>query len=116
MFAALLYVRHVRVAAFAGVVAGESDRMSGNLADGGSAVVTILSKCLGDNEVTHYQKHQKGEDEEPRKPEKMPRILEDAHQDLSTTITLEGSANLFECDLEHFSHTSPYKSVSGACM
>jgi hypothetical protein len=51
------------VAALAGVVANELDWMRGNLAHGGSAVVPILSKALGDNIVAHHQKHQKGENE-----------------------------------------------------
>jgi hypothetical protein len=33
--------------------------------------------------MAHHQKHQKGENKQPRKPEKMPCILEDTHQDLS---------------------------------
>jgi hypothetical protein len=33
--------------------------------------------------MSHHQKDQKGEDEKPRKPEKMPCILEDAHPTLS---------------------------------
>jgi hypothetical protein len=33
--------------------------------------------------MAHDQKDQKGEDKEPRKPEKMPCILEDAHSTLT---------------------------------
>jgi len=80
MFPGLLYVQNVRVAGFAGLVAGKFDWMRGNLADGGPAIVPILTKAPGDNVVAHHQKHQEGEDEQPRKPEKMPCILEDAHQ------------------------------------
>jgi hypothetical protein len=75
-----------------------------------------LPKGFGDNIVAHHKKHQKGEDEEPRKPEQMPRILEDIHQDLSTTALPGSSANLSQCDLKHFWHTPPYRSVSGVCM
>jgi hypothetical protein len=42
--------------------------------------------------MAYYQKHQKGENEKPRKPEKMPCILVDTHQDLSTTTLPGGSA------------------------
>jgi hypothetical protein len=91
MFAGLLYVGDVRVASLARVVASELDGMRGDFADGGSTIVPILPKALGDNEMAHHQKHQKGENEKPRKPEKMPCILEDTHQDLSTTNVPGGS-------------------------
>jgi hypothetical protein len=116
VFAAVLYLRHVCMACLAGVVPGKSDRMSGNFADGVAAVVPILPKALGDNVVAHHEKHQKGEDEEPRKPEKMACIFEDAHRDLFTTAVLGGSADLSRCDLGHFPHKSGYRSVRDACM
>jgi hypothetical protein len=92
MFAGLLYVRYVRVAGFACIVTSELNGMRGDFADCGSAIVPILSKALWDNEMTHHQKHQKGENEKPSKPEKMPCIFEDTHQDLSTTTVPGGSA------------------------
>src|ERR1035437_2311946 len=104
MLAVLLLVRHIRVAGFARVVPRKLRRVSGNLAHRGSAIVPILSKGLGDYVVAYHQKHQKGEDEKPRKPEKMPCILEDTHQALSITPLPGGSANLFQCDLEHSSY------------
>jgi hypothetical protein len=46
--------------------------------------------------VAHHQKDQKGENKEPRKPEKMPCILENTHQTLSTKPLPGASATLVE--------------------
>jgi hypothetical protein len=104
MFAALLLVSHIRVAGLAALVAGKLYRTRGYFADRRPAIVSILAKALGHNEVAHHQKHQKSEDKQPRKPEKMPCILEDAHPTLSITPLPVTSASLFRCDLEHTLH------------
>ena len=91
VLAVLLYVQHVRVAALAGLVPGKFHRMRGNFADGRPAIVPILSKAFGHNVVACHQKHQEGEDKEPRKPEKMSCILKDTHQALSITPLPGGS-------------------------
>ncbi len=80
---------------------GVFGRMRGYFADGRPAIVPILSKTFGHNVVAHHQKHQEGEDEQPRKPEKMSCILEDAHLALSITSLPGGPENPSECDLKH---------------
>jgi hypothetical protein len=69
MFTGLLHVQNVGVAGFTAIVAGIFHRMGGNLADGRPTIVPILAKAFGDNVLAYHQKHQKGEDKEPRKPE-----------------------------------------------
>jgi hypothetical protein len=51
--------------------------------------------------VAHHQKDQEGEDEKPRKPEKMPCILECTHQILSITPLPGACAAPSQCDWEH---------------
>ena len=89
MLAGIFLLRHIRMAGLARLVAGELHRPRRNLADGRPAIVPILAKALGHNKVAHHQKDQKGEHKEPRKPEKMPCILENAHQTFSTTTLRE---------------------------
>src|ERR1035438_3601257 len=98
-----LFVRHVRVAGLARLVAGKLRRVLCNLADGRSAIVPILAEAFGDHVVAHHQKDQKGEDKEPREPEKMPCILEDTHPTLSKTPLPGASAHQSRCDLKHSS-------------
>ena len=80
MLALALHVKYVHVAALASLVAGELDRVGGDFTDGRTAIMPILAKALRHNKVAHHQKHQKGEDKESCKPEKMSCILEKTHQ------------------------------------
>ena len=116
VLAGLLLVRHIRVAGLARLVPGKLRRVSRNFADCRPAIVPVLPKALGDHEVAHHQKHEKGEDEQPRKPEKMSCILEDTHETLSTTPLPGGSANLRQCDLKHSSRIRPYRISYQDCM
>ncbi len=61
-----LLVQHVRMTGFACVMAGKLGGVRRDFADGGCPVVSILSKAFGDDEVSHHQKHQEGEDKESR--------------------------------------------------
>ena len=101
MLAGLLLVRHIRVAGSRRSRGRQTSPGARNFADGRPAIVPILAKALGHNVVAHHQKHQEGEDKEPRKPEKMPCILENTHQTLSTTPLQGDSGSLCLCDLEH---------------
>lgn len=76
----LLLVLHIRVTCFTCVVAGELCGTGCDFADGGSAVVSVLSEAFGDDEVSHHQKYHEGEDKESRKSKKMPSILDDIDQ------------------------------------
>jgi hypothetical protein len=94
MFAVLLHVQNVRVAALAGLMAGILDRKRSDFANGIAAVVPVFAKAFGHNIVAHHQEHHKGEDEKPCKSKKMPCILENTHRALSLTIQPGGTANL----------------------
>ena len=52
-------------------VAGEVDGPGGDLGDGGAAIVAVLAKGLGHDEVANHEKHHEGEDEQKGKPEEM---------------------------------------------
>ena len=72
-------IGNIRVAGFARLVPGKLHRMLGNLAHRRSAIMPILPEGLWNHIAAHYQKHQEGDYEEPRKPEKMSCILQTAH-------------------------------------
>jgi hypothetical protein len=75
-------------------MSGKLHRPRSNFVDGRPAIVPILPKAFGHNVMAHHKKNQEGEDKQPRKPEKMPRILESTHQALSIT-TSPGFRELF---------------------
>jgi hypothetical protein len=81
MLAFAFYVHYIRVAALASLMTRELDGVGGYFTNGGAAIVPVLAKALGDNEVAHHQKHQECEDKEPRKTEKMSSILQRTHPD-----------------------------------
>ncbi len=56
--ASLLHFLDVGVASLASLVAGEVDRMGGNLCDGSSAVMSILSETMRDKKSAYAQKRQ----------------------------------------------------------
>jgi hypothetical protein len=101
VLAVLLYIQNIRMARFTRLVAGKLYRMCGNFADGGSAVVSVLPKALGDDVAADHKKHKKGEDEEPRESEKMPRILEDAHPANLLRFAIRRFSEAASCDLDH---------------
>src|SRR5208337_1555421 len=61
VFAVLLRVQHIRVAAFACLVAGKVYRAGGNLAHRSSTIVAVLPKALRNDVVAYDQKRQKRE-------------------------------------------------------
>src|SRR5271166_1814623 len=83
VLAGILFGYHIRVAVFAGLMAGKLHRKTGNFAHCGPAIVSILPKAFGHIVMAHHKKHQESEDEKPRKPEKMACILERTHQTFS---------------------------------
>jgi hypothetical protein len=87
VLADLLLIRHIRVACLASLMSGKLHRPRSDFIDGSPAIVPILPKAFGYNVMAHHQKNQEGEDEEPRKPEKMPCIFENTHQALSITTS-----------------------------
>jgi hypothetical protein len=80
---------------------GKLCRVSRNFAHCGPTIVPILPKAFGHNIMTHHQKDQESEDKQPRKPEKMPCILKDAHSILSKTPLSGDRANPSQSDLDH---------------
>jgi hypothetical protein len=75
-----LLLQNVRMAAFADLVAGEIHGSGGNLADGISTVVSILSKTLRHQELTHSQKQQAADNENRSQPKEVPCIFEGIHE------------------------------------
>jgi len=68
----------VGVTGFTGLVAGEVDRTGGYLADGGAAVVAVLSEGFGHDEVANDEKHRESDDEQSGKSEEMACVFEEA--------------------------------------
>ena len=79
MPAILLLIQDVRMAAFAGLVAGEIHRPRGNLGDGISAIVSILSETLRHKKRAHPEKHQDADHENRGQPKQVACISEDIH-------------------------------------
>jgi cyanate permease len=69
MLAFASFVGYVGVAAFAGVMTGKLHRVSGDFSDGCAAIVTVLAKAWGNDEVADHQENEEREDKEPRKSE-----------------------------------------------
>ena len=79
MFALALHIQHIGVAGFASLVAGKLHGVGGDLANGGAAIVPVLSKTLRNDVTSNNKKDNKGENKKSRKSEEMPGILENAH-------------------------------------
>lgn len=79
MHSLALYVLNVCVAAYACLVTGICHREGGNLRNGRSPIVSVLSEGLGDDVAANYEKDHKRDYEESRKPEKMSYILKPIH-------------------------------------
>lgn len=72
-------IGYIAVAGFAGFVAGELYRMSGDVCDGVAAVVAVLTEAFGNDIASDDEKDDEGQNKEPREAEQMPCILKDVH-------------------------------------
>lgn len=80
MLAALLLFQDLGMAVFAGPMAGKVHRASGDLGDGVSAVVSVLSETLRHKRRTHSQKHQATNDENNGQSKEVPGVFEGIHK------------------------------------
>jgi hypothetical protein len=80
MPAAFLFLQDVGVTVFASLVAGIVHGAGGDLRDGISAVVSILSKALWHKKRAHSHKRQAADDENRSQPKQVLRIFEGIHK------------------------------------
>lgn len=80
VLAGLLHLEDVRMAGFAGIVAGEVDGTGSNFSNGGSTVVAVLPEALRHHEVPDHKKQRESDYEQECEPEKMSCIFEKAHR------------------------------------
>jgi hypothetical protein len=79
VLALAFHIQNICMAGLASLVTGKLHGSSRNLADGRTAIVSILSEALWNHEVSNHKKDNKSENEESRESEEMPGILENAH-------------------------------------
>jgi hypothetical protein len=101
VLAVLLHCQNVCVTGLAGIVAGEVDRAGGDLSDGGSAVVAVLTEALWDNKVPDHEENEEGEYEQKSEPEKMSCIFEKLHGAKFPSSNDRDPNEVFEKNLTH---------------
>jgi hypothetical protein len=85
VLAGAFLVEDVRMAGFAGLMAGKFNWPGRDFGYGTSAVMAVLSKAFRDQKTPDSQEYQDPEYEHPGQAEKMSCILEDIHGTMSVT-------------------------------
>lgn len=83
VFAMVLGIGDIGVAFFARLVARKFHLPGGDVVNGRSAIVAVLTERFGNYESANAQKHKESQYKESREPEEVPSIFKKIHQAVS---------------------------------